>query len=286
MNENDFAAQLDVLIFRAMKEDLGNGDITTSAIFSAGDKSTGEFIVKQDGIIAGLSIVEKVFHFVDRTIIFNKMVEDGDSVSAGDVIGKVSGTASAILAAERTALNFLQRMSGIATATNQYVLLIEGTKAKILDTRKTVPGLRVLDKLAVKIGGGQNHRSTLSELFLIKDNHIQVAGSLTKAVQRCISYRDENFQGIKIEVEAESLEQVREAMNLPVDIIMLDNLSIEDTREAVALIGGKCKTEASGGVTLDTVRNIALTGVDYISVGALTHSVLALDISLELQINY
>ncbi len=285
MNENAFDIRVNELIACSIHEDLGDGDVTTNAIFLKNDRAAGEFIAKQGGVVAGLSIAESVFRFVDPAIVFNILINDGTVVSKGDILANVNGTASSILTAERTALNFLQRMSGIASVTKQYVLLTECTKAKILDTRKTVPGLRLLDKLAVKLGGGQNHRSTLSELFLIKDNHIQVAGSLTKAVQSCISYRNEKFPGLKIEVEAESLEQVREALSLPVDIIMLDNLSIEEMREAVALIGDKCKTEASGGVNLETVKEIALAGVDYISVGALTHSARALDISLELQIN-
>jgi nicotinate-nucleotide pyrophosphorylase (carboxylating) len=280
MNNNSI---IDNIILAALNEDKGKEDITTAAIFSKNEKATGEFIIKASGVVAGLDVAARVFSLVDDTIVFEKLISDGSHVTYGDIAAKLSGSATSLLTAERTALNFSQRMSGIASATNEYVRKLHGTKAKILDTRKTAPGLRLLDKMAVKSGGGENHRIGLYDMFLIKDNHIQVAGSITEAVMRCVRYRDTKYPGYKIEVETSTLDEVREVMSLPVDIVMLDNYTLENMRAAVDIIGDKFKTEASGGVNLDTIRNIALTGVDFISVGAITHSNKALDISLELQ---
>jgi nicotinate-nucleotide pyrophosphorylase (carboxylating) len=274
---------IDNIILTALSEDKGKEDITTSAIFSKNEKATGEFIIKATGVVAGLEVAKRVFTLVDDTIAFDIIIHDGTPVVYGDIAAKLSGPAASLLTAERTALNFSQRMSGIASATSEYVRKLQGTKAKILDTRKTVPGLRLLDKMAVKSGGGENHRIGLYDMFLIKDNHIQVAGSITEAVIRCVRYRDVKYPGYKIEVETSTLDEVREVMSLPVDIVMLDNYTLENMRTAVEIIGDRFKTEASGGVNLDTIRDIALTGVDYISVGAITHSIKALDISLELQ---
>ena len=284
MSEQTNNKEIDDIILFALNEDRGKEDVTTAAIFSKHEKAVGEFIIKANGIVAGLDIAAKVFAMVDYTIEFEKLMHDGSKAVYGDVAAKVSGPAFSLLTAERTALNFFQRMSGIATATHQFVEKIFDTKTKILDTRKTVPGLRLLDKMAVKLGGGENHRMGLYDMFLIKDNHIQVAGSITEAVNRCLEYRDAHYPGYKIEVETSTLEEVRELMSLPIDIIMLDNYTLDTMRAAVALIDGKFKTEASGGVNLDTVRDIALTGVDYVSVGAITHSIKALDISLELEL--
>ncbi|MBI2416946.1 MAG: carboxylating nicotinate-nucleotide diphosphorylase [Ignavibacteriales bacterium] len=271
-------------VVTALTEDLGNEDITTNAIFALSDMAEGFFWAKADGIVAGLEVAGAVFRHLDRNIVFEPLTADGSKVEKGTRIATIKGPAGEILAGERTALNFLQRMSGIATATGIYTALVAGTGTKILDTRKTVPGLRLLDKLAVRLGGGENHRIGLYDMFLIKDNHIQVAGSLSEAVKRCIAYRDEKYPGYKIEVETESFEQIQEALQFPVDIIMLDNFSPDEIVKAVALINGRAKTEASGGITLDTVRAYAEAGVDYISIGALTHSVKALDISLELNV--
>lgn len=271
-------------IASALSEDIGAEDITTNAIFSPDAEATGLFWAKADGIVAGLDVARLTFQHINSNIIFAPLVADGSIVTKGSRIATIKGPAIDILPGERTALNFLQRMSGIATATHKLTNLLAGTKTRILDTRKTVPGLRILDKLAVKLGGGENHRIGLYDMFLIKDNHIQVAGSLTEAVNRCIAYRDKKYPGYKIEVETESFEQIEEALTLPVDVIMLDNFTPDDIRKAVGIIQGKAKTEASGGITVETIRDYALAGVDYISVGALTHSVTALDISLELNV--
>lgn len=274
---------IDYIILTALNEDKGKEDITTAAIFSNNEKATGEFIIKATGVVAGMDVAARVFALVDESIVFEKLIPDGTPVKYGDIAAKLSGPAASLLTAERTALNFAQRMSGIASATHEYVERLQGTKAKILDTRKTVPGLRLLDKMAVKSGGGENHRIGLYDMFLIKDNHIQVAGSITEAVMRCVRYRDAKYPDYKIEVETSTLDEVREIMSLPVDVVMLDNYTLENMRAAVEMIGDRFKTEASGGVNLDTIRDIALTGVDFISVGAVTHSIKALDISLELQ---
>jgi len=272
-------------IKRALEEDIKEGDITTKAVISAEVNASGQFLVKQDGYIAGFDIVHMVFNTVDSELKFNHLTKDGDAVKKGDIVAVVSGRAASILTAERTALNFMQRMSGIATTAKQYSDLIKHTKAKVMDTRKTVPGLRLMDKLAVKMGGCENHRIGLYDLFLIKDNHISVAGSISKAVQCCRDYNEREGTTFRIEVETDTLTQVSEALEANADIIMLDNFDIQTMKEAVSIINGKCKVEASGGVTLDTVKAIAETGVDYISVGALTHSVKALDISLEITLS-
>jgi nicotinate-nucleotide pyrophosphorylase (carboxylating) len=272
------------VILAALQEDKANEDVTTLAIFSTNDQAIGTFLAKENGVVAGLGVVALVFKTIDPSIVFHQLVEDGTVIKKGDRLATVSGSTAALLTGERTALNFLLRMSGIATVTRRFVDCVDGTGAKILDTRKTVPGLRYIDKLSVKLGGGQNHRANLSDLFLIKDNHIEAAGSLTEAVMRCVKFRDQKYPGHQIEVETDTLEQVREAVALPVDIILLDNMTTAQMKEAVQIIQGKCKTEASGGVNLDTVRAIAETGVDYISVGALTHSAPAMDISLDLNL--
>ena len=278
MNRNN----IENIIRNSLAEDIGNGDITTDAIVPDNLAGVGEFIVKNDGIIAGLDIIEILLGIVDSDLVIEKKIYDGEKVNNGYIFAIVKGRISSILTAERTALNFLQRMSGIATMTNIYIEKIKHTKAKILDTRKTVPGLRELDKLAVKIGGGSNHRFGLYDMFLIKDNHIAVAGSITKAVNACKVFQMENNSNFKIEVETENIEQVKEALTCGVDFIMLDNFNLKEMEKAVELISGKCLIEASGGIDLNTIKQIAETGVDFISVGALTHSVKALDISLEI----
>lgn len=270
------------VIASALREDVKNGDITTKATISKTKKAVGKFCVKADGIIAGLEIAKAVFKYVDSKIKFEINIEDGSKVKYGDVAAIVSGKAQSLLTAERTALNFLQRMSGIATSANFYSEKVKHTKAKVIDTRKTVPGLRSLDKLAVRLGGCVNHRIGLYDMFLIKDNHIEVAGSITKAVESCLKYNKKHEAKYKIEVETKNLKEVEEAITTKADIIMLDNFKIDEMKKAVELINGKYKVEASGGVNLDTVKAIAETGVDFISVGALTHSVKALDISLEI----
>lgn len=270
------------VISSALKEDIKNGDITTRATISKSKKAVGKFLVKADGIIAGLEIAKAVFKQVDPKIKFQIKIKDGSKVNSDDVAAIVTGKAHSLLTAERTALNFLQRISGIATSANTYAEKVKHTKAKIIDTRKTIPGLRTLDKLAVKLGGCANHRIGLYDMFLIKDNHIEVAGSITKAVEACVKYNKKHHKKFKIEVETKNLKEVEEALQTKADIIMLDNFEISEMKKAVELINGKYKVEASGGVNLETVKSIAETGVDFISVGALTHSVKALDISLEI----
>ncbi|NLG49039.1 MAG: carboxylating nicotinate-nucleotide diphosphorylase [Chloroflexi bacterium] len=266
------------IVQNALAEDIGSGDVTSVPIIPPSTHLSGQFLVKAPGVVAGLAVVGEVFAQVDRAIEYTPLVAEGTVVSPGDVVARVEGDGPGILIGERVALNFMQRMSGIATMTHAYVQTVAGTRAKILDTRKTVPGLRVLDKLAVKLGGGENHRFGLFDMVLIKDNHIQAAGGITAAVQRV----REHAAGLPIEVEVETLEQLQEALALRVDRIMLDNMSIEQMREAVRLADGAVELEASGGITMQTIADVAATGVDLISVGALTHSVKALDISLDI----
>lgn len=272
------------IIRRALTEDIQTGDITTQAVIPDSVLSEGKFLVKANGVIAGLNVAGKVFELIDNKIDFRILIPDGEKVKAGDIVAIVEGEASSILTAERTALNFLQRMSGIATLTNNFVEKIKHTKAKILDTRKTVPGLRMFDKEAVKFGGGKNHRIGLFDMFLIKDNHIEIAGSITKAIGACRKFQKNKNSNLKIEVETKNLDEVKEALSCNVDIIMLDNFNTDMMKKAVGLIGGKCLVEASGNITLENVTEVAETGADFISVGALTHSVKALDISLEVEL--
>jgi nicotinate-nucleotide pyrophosphorylase (carboxylating) len=262
-----------------LQEDIGFGDITTMSTIPEEEQGTGILYAKEAGMIAGLPIVQQVFEVVDPSLVFVAKAADGDRVEKGQQIAEVEGSVRSILSGERLALNLLQRLSGIATRTNQYVQAIAGTKARVVDTRKTTPGLRLLEKYAVRVGGGHNHRYALYDAVMIKDNHIKGAGGIKQAVDAA---RAAIPHTMKIEVETESLEQVREALEAGADIIMLDNMELERMKEAVALIAGRAVVEASGGVTLETIRSIAETGVDVISVGALTHSVKALDISLDL----
>jgi nicotinate-nucleotide pyrophosphorylase (carboxylating) len=268
------------IVRRALAEDLGRGDVTTDSIVPAGTPAHGQFIAKAAGVIAGWDAVAAVFAALDRHVALQPIVHDGRDVRAGTVIGTVDGPARALLSGERVALNFLQRMSGIATLTRAFVRAVEGTRAIILDTRKTAPGLRPLDRLAVRLGGGTNHRFGLFDMALIKENHITAAGGVTSAVRRV---RANAPAGVPIEVEVRSLDELREALDLGPDRILLDNMDAVEMREAVRIAGGRVPLEASGGVRLETVAEIARTGVNYISVGALTHSVRALDISLELE---
>ena len=272
--------QLDAIIRPALAEDVGDGDVTTLNTIPPDAAYTGDFLVKAPGVIAGLRVAARVFTALDPTVQFRALAADGARVSHGDIVATVTGSGRAILSGERVALNLLQRMSGIATATRRYVDAVAGTHAVILDTRKTAPGLRLLDKWAVRLGGGRNHRIGLYDMALIKDNHIAAVGSITEAVRRV---RAGDPRQRPIEVEVTNLDQLREALALPIDRIMLDNMSHEMMRAAVSLAAGKIPLEASGNVNLDTVAAIAATGVDFISVGALTHSVKALDVSLDLR---
>ena len=264
-------------IQRALREDIGAGDATSSSIIPADAMMTGQIIAKQSGIIAGLDVAQAVFAALDPQVEFTALVEEGARVQNRQVVSRLAGPAVSLLTGERTALNFLGRVSGIATLTRQFVDAVAGTRAVILDTRKTVPGLRMLDKLAVARGGGQNHRIGLYDMILIKDNHIDFAGGITAAVERARAAHT----GLEIEVEARTLAHVQEALELGVERILLDNMSLETMRQAVVLNVGRAKLEASGNVTLETVRAIAETGVDYISSGALTHSAKVFDVSLD-----
>jgi nicotinate-nucleotide pyrophosphorylase (carboxylating) len=264
-------------IRRALAEDIGGGDATSNSILPPDARMSGQIIAKQDGVIAGLDVAETVCRTVDAGIEFRALVGEGDRVEDRQIVAALDGPARSLLTAERTALNFLGRMSGIATLTRQFVEAVAGTQAVILDTRKTAPGLRMADKLAVLRGGGQNHRIGLYDMILIKDNHIDFAGSITEAVT-CARAAN---RGLEIEVEARTLEHVREALALGVERILLDNMSLETMREAVHITAGRARLEASGNVSLETVRAIAETGVDYISSGALTHSAKVFDVSLD-----
>jgi nicotinate-nucleotide pyrophosphorylase (carboxylating) len=276
-----FPAEIIACLQRALDEDIGAGDATTNNIVPADASLQAQIIAKQNGVVAGLDVAEKVFMLLDDQVGFRAHISEGSAVEKGSVLADLAGPARALLTGERTALNFLGRMSGIATLTQQFVDAVSGTKATILDTRKTAPGLRLLDKLAVRRGGGQNHRTGLFDLILIKDNHIDFAGSPAKAVHRA---RDASTQ-LEIEVEARTIRDVEELLDLGVERILLDNMSAETMREAVKINAGRAKLEASGNVTLETVRAIAETGVDYISVGALTHSPKVFDVSLKWKTN-
>lgn len=276
MMDKNLLQAIEPLIEAGLQEDVGTGDITTNLLIPAESQTTAVLIAKSDGIIAGLPLAEKIFQKLDPKVNFVTNIEDGERVSKGQPIATIHGAYRALLTGERLALNFLQRMSGIATETAKYVEAVKGYNTEILDTRKTVPGLRLLDKYAVKTGGGSNHRIGLYDMVLIKDNHISVAGGITNAVQAIRPRIDKN---IKVEVETSTLDEVREALANEVDIIMLDNMSNETMAEAVRIIAGRAKVEASGNMTLERVREVAKIGVDYISIGALTHSVVALDIS-------
>jgi nicotinate-nucleotide pyrophosphorylase (carboxylating) len=265
---------------RALAEDLGWGDVTTEATVDASLRAMGVILAKSHCVIAGLDIAAEAFRQLDPGAVFTASRADGDRCTPGMVVAEVRGSAAAMLTAERTALNFLQRLSGIATLTRQFVDASGGT-ITILDTRKTTPTLRVLEKYAVRAGGATNHRSGLDDGILIKDNHIRLGGGVTTALRRMKAPRHE----MPIEIEAQSLDQVDEAVAAGVDVILLDNLSIEDVREAVRRIGGRAKTEISGGVTLERIPQLAATGADYVSVGALTHSAPAVDLSFELELD-
>ncbi|OGU62944.1 MAG: nicotinate-nucleotide diphosphorylase (carboxylating) [Ignavibacteria bacterium RBG_13_36_8] len=278
--ETDLKNAAEKIIAIALEEDIKTGDITTDLIIPEKAKTKAYILAKEEGVIAGLPIAEMVFRKLDKNIGWKEEIKDGAHVKPGVVLARIEGSHRAILTGERTALNFLQRISGIATLTARYVDALKGFKTKILDTRKTFPGMRLLDKYAVEKGGGTNHRIGLYDMVLIKDNHIKVAGSITKAVEQIKGKVDSS---IKIEVETTTLDEVKEALASGVDIIMLDNMTNEMMSEAVRVIGGRALVEASGSINIDRVKEITQTGVDFISVGALTHSVKALDIGLYIE---
>jgi len=269
--------RVDRIIEYALREDLGDGDVTTNSLATEKEDSKAVIRAKSKGVIAGLQIAKRVFQKLDPTVVCVDNINDGEDIKPGDILSEINGGTRALLSGERLALNILQRLSGIATLTSKYVKAVEGMQVKIVDTRKTAPGLRILDKYAVSVGGGFNHRFGLFDGVLIKDNHISIAGGIQEAVA---VIRKRYKQKYKIEVETSDLEQVKEALISGADIIMLDNMSPEQMRKAVRLIDRNALVEASGGITLKNVRDVAETGVDFISVGALTHSAPALDIGL------
>jgi nicotinate-nucleotide pyrophosphorylase (carboxylating) len=267
----------------ALLEDVGLGDLTGEAIVPEAEHGIAEILCKEEGVIAGLEVAAFVFRFCDQSVSFTPVVPEGRTVTPGQVLARVVGSSRSILKAERTALNFLQRMSGIATLTQKFVKAVEGTRARVTDTRKTAPGLRVLDKWAVRLGGGVNHRFGLDDMVLIKENHIAIAGGIDSAVRRCRGFLQKKNVKASIEVETTSLAEVEEALSCQgVSRIMLDNFPVEDMKRAVQITGHRVEVEASGGINLHNIRAVAETGVDFVSIGALTHSAKALDISLEL----
>ncbi len=273
---------LDKILLNALEEDIGNGDITTLSVIPEGVTATGKYIAKESGVLCGIQIAERVYELIDDSVVFTKYFSDGDTVNKGDIIAEVSGKAISLLSGERVGLNLMQRLSGISTRTAEAVNAIKGYRAKIADTRKTTPGIRVLEKYAVRVGGGSNHRFNLADGVLIKDNHIAAAGSITNAVNNA---RKNAHHMLKIEVEVETFEQLDEALAVGADIIMLDNMTEENMTKAVEIIGGRAIAEASGNMGERNLADVAKTGVDLISIGALTHSVHSMDISLKFNLN-
>lgn len=278
MNKITMTLNVDHLIKEALQEDISSEDVTTNAVMKEAVTGEVQLICKQDGVVAGLDVFRRVFEILDENVKIDFYCKDGDEVKKGELMGVVTGDIRALLSGERVALNYLQRMSGIATYTHSVAKLLEGTKTKLLDTRKTTPNMRIFEKYAVRVGGGYNHRYNLSDGVLLKDNHIGAAGSVTKAVEMAKEYAP--FVR-KIEVEVENLDMVREAVDAGADIIMLDNMSPEDMKEAIRIIAGRAETECSGNVTKENIDRLTSLGVDYISSGALTHSAPVLDISLK-----
>lgn len=278
MNKITMTLNVDHLIKEALQEDISSEDVTTNAVMKEAVTGEVQLICKQDGVVAGLDVFRRVFEILDKNVKTDFYCKDGDEVKKGELMGIITGDIRALLSGERVALNYLQRMSGIATYTHSVAMLLEGTKTKLLDTRKTTPNMRIFEKYAVRVGGGYNHRYNLSDGVLLKDNHIGAAGSVAKAVEMAKEYAP--FVR-KIEVEVENLDMVREAVDAGADIIMLDNMSPEDMKEAIRIIDGRAETECSGNVTKENIDRLTSLGVDYISSGALTHSAPVLDISLK-----
>ena len=282
ISEAKFNKEIDLIIANAIREDVGGGDYSSLACIPDDAQGKAKLLVKDDGIIAGVDFARQVFEYVDMGLKMDIKIKDGEKVTNGDICFYVSGNSQSILKCERLVLNAMQRMSAIATKTNQYVQLLEGTNTKILDTRKTTPGIRALEKWAVKIGGGENHRFALYDMVMLKDNHIDFCGGIHKAIKQTKSYLKSNNLYLKIIVEARNLQEIEEILKEDcVYRILVDNFNYEDTRKAVALIGDTCLTESSGGITLETLRKYAECGVDFISSGALTHSVYNMDLSLK-----
>ncbi|WP_432410288.1 carboxylating nicotinate-nucleotide diphosphorylase [Rasiella sp. SM2506] len=282
ISERKFQKEIDRIIANAIREDVGDGDHSSLACIPEEAMGKAKLLVKDTGIIAGIDFAKQVFDYVDTGLKIEVNIEDGQPVNYGDIAFYVSGSSQSILKSERLVLNAMQRMSAIATKTNKFVEVLEGTNTKILDTRKTTPGIRALEKWAVKIGGGENHRFALYDMIMLKDNHIDFCGGITKAIQTTHRYLEENSLALKIIVEARNLEEIAEILeNEGVYRILIDNFNYEDTRKAVEMIGDTCLTESSGGINLETAKKYAECGVDYISSGALTHSVYNMDLSLK-----
>ncbi len=282
ISSEQFDKEIELIIKNVLREDVGEGDHSSLACIPENARGKAKLLVKDKGILAGVDFAEKVFKYLDSDLKFQKEISDGTYVKYGDIAFYVEGSSQTILKAERVVLNAMQRMSAIATKTSEFVTKLEGTKTKILDTRKTTPGIRALEKWAVKIGGGENHRFGLYDMIMLKDNHIDFAGGITKAIHKTQEYLKKNNLNLKIIVEARDLDEINEILKSDgIFRILIDNFSFSDTRKAVELIDGRCQTEASGGITLETARSYADCGVDYISSGALTHSVYNLDLSLK-----
>ena len=282
ISEAQFQNELQLIISNAIREDVGGGDFSSLACIPSSAKGKAKLLVKDEGIIAGVAFAKMIFEYVDSDLEIETFINDGALVKRGDVVFHVSGSSQSILKAERLVLNSMQRMSAIATKTQKYVRLLEGTNAKILDTRKTTPGFRACEKWAVKIGGGENHRFALYDMIMLKDNHNDFAGGITAAITKTKAYLKENYLDLKIIVEARNLNEIEEILtNEGVFRILIDNFNYEDTRKAVAMIGDKCLTESSGNINETTIRNYAECGVNYISSGALTHSIYNMDLSLK-----
>jgi nicotinate-nucleotide pyrophosphorylase (carboxylating) len=272
----------DELIKLAIAEDIGDGDHTSIACISASVRGRMKLLVKQEGVLAGVEVAKRVFHLIDPAVTMTVLIADGAPVQAGDVAFYVEGAVRSMLQAERIVLNIMQRMSGVATQTAEYVKKLDGLKTRVLDTRKTTPGMRLFDKLAVKLGGGENHRIGLFDMILIKDNHIDFSGGIENALHNVRTYLDRTHRQLPVEIEVRSFADIRTVLRIGgVQRIMLDNFSLEDTRKAVELIAGKYETESSGGITLQTIRDYAECGVDFVSVGALTHQIKSIDMSLK-----
>jgi nicotinate-nucleotide pyrophosphorylase (carboxylating) len=282
ISNEQFEKELDFIITNAIREDVGDGDHSSLACIPADTQGKAKLLVKEDGIIAGVEFAKRIFNYVDSGLKIDTLITDGEEVKYGDIVFYVEGRSQSILKSERLVLNAMQRMSAIATKTKEFSKLLEGTKTKILDTRKTTPGIRAIEKWAVKIGGGENHRFALYDMIMLKDNHIDFAGGVTKAILKTNDYLKKNNLNLKIIVEARSLKEIEEILQSKgVHRILIDNFDYSTTRKAVELIGDKCQTESSGGITLKTARKYAECGVDFISSGALTHSVYNMDLSLK-----
>lgn len=282
ISKEQFQTEIDLIIANAIREDVGDGDHSSLACIPETATGKAKLLVKDEGIIAGIEFAKQVFNYVDNNMTVDTLIEDGNPVKHGDIAFYVEGASQSILKAERLVLNAMQRMSAIATKTKKFVDLLEGTGTKILDTRKTTPGIRALEKWAVKIGGGENHRFALYDMIMLKDNHIDFSGGVTNAIEKTKQYLKDTGRDLKIIVEARNLQEIQEILDCGgVYRILIDNFDYDDTRKAVALIGDKCLTESSGGINEQTVRHYAECGVDYISSGALTHSVYNMDLSLK-----